>query len=1349
LTTPDGTTVSWSYSWTAHGYPSTTIETRSVDDSGNIETPSDAITVQITCPCSLWGTNTNPATVPFGQPDSGDGNAVEVAVAFTGSVDSEVTGLRFYKASANTGTHVGSLWTSNGTLLAQATFTNETSSGWQSVNFSSPVTIQAGQTYVVGYFAPNGHYSVTNGWFYRAPAPTPLGGATDASGPWRALVNSGSVQNGFYSYTASSAFPTSSFGASNYWVDPVLQPLSAPGQVTGVSATAGIGSATVSWAAPSSGGPATEYTITPYIGSAAQPSTTVTGGPAPTTARVSGLTPNTSYTFTVQASNTSGQGAVSAPSNSVTIQQLSAPGAPTAVTAALGSSEAMVSWTAPSNGGSPITSYTITPYVGSTPQPQTTVNNGSAMSATVTGLTNGTSYTFTVVATNSVGTGTASNASNAVTPEDTLFDFATPTTTDSGDGSAVNVGVQFTASTSGSIVGIRFYKAAANSGTHVGSLWSSTGTLLARGTFAGESASGWQTLIFSSPVSITAGTTYVASYFAPNGHYALSGNAFASAVTNGPLTAPASGSLTPGNGLYGYASASSFPNNTYNASNYWVDALFQPGGQSNNPTAPQAPTGVTASPASSQAQVSWTAPANGGSGITSYTITPYIGSTAQSPTTVNNGSATSAAVTGLTTGTSYTFTVAATNSVGTGAPSSASNAATPEDTLFDFATSPATVDSGDGNSANLGIQFTAASSGTVNGIRFYKATTNTGTHVGSLWSSTGTLLAQGTFTAETASGWQTLIFSNPVSITAATTYVASYFAPGGHYSDSAQGLANATTNGPLSAPASGSVTHGNGLYGYGSTSGLPTSSYSASNYFVDVLFQPVVATAPAAPTNVAATPGSSQALISWTPPAANGSAITSYTITPYIGSTAQSPTTVNNGSATSAAVTGLTNGKAYTFTVAATNSVGTGSASSASGAVTAADTILDFATPATIDSGDRSALELGVKFTTDTYGLVTGIRFYKAAANTGTHVGSLWSSSGTLLAQGTFSGESASGWQTLLFSSPAAISPGQTYIAGYFAPRSHYSESASGFSSGIDNPPLHAVANSTAANGLYRYGSSSTFPTQSFNATNYFVDVLFQPTAASAPAAPTNVAGIPATGQALVSWTPPAANGSAITSYTITPYIGSTPQPSTTVNSGSATWATVTGLTSGTAYTFTVAATNSLGTGGASAASAAVTPEDTIFDFGTPATIDSGDTSGTQVGVKFTADTNGSITGIRFYKASANTGSHVGKLWTATGTLLASATSTGETASGWQTILFSQPLPITAGTTYVASYFAPKGHYSVTPSGLSSGTNNPPLHAVANSTSANGVYAYGSASSFPTSSYNSTNYWVDVLFAPS
>ena len=130
--------------------------------------------------------------------------------------------------------------------------------------------------------------------------------------------------------------------------------------------------------------------------------------------------------------------------------------------------------------------------------------------------------------------------------------------------------------------------------------------------------------------------------------------------------------------------------------------------------------------------------------------------------------------------------------------------------------------------------------------------------------------------------------------------------------------------------------------------------------------------APAAPTNVSANPASGQAQVSWTAPNSNGSAITGYTITPFIGSTAQTPVQVLSGTATSATVTGLKVGTSYTFTVTATNNIGTGPASTPSSAVTPADTILDFSTPQTVDSGDTTSVELGVKWTADSSGTVTG-----------------------------------------------------------------------------------------------------------------------------------------------------------------------------------------------------------------------------------------------------------------------------------------------------------------------------------------------------------------------------------------
>jgi hypothetical protein len=146
-----------------------------------------------------------------------------------------------------------------------------------------------------------------------------------------------------------------------------------------------------------------------------------------------------------------------------------------------------------------------------------------------------------------------------------------------------------------------------------------------------------------------------------------------------------------------------------------------------------------------------------------------------------------------------------------------------------------------------------------------------------------------------------------------------------------------------------------------------------------------------------------------------------------------------------------------------------------------------------------------------------------------------------------------------------------------------------------------------------------------------------------------------------------------------------------------------------------------------------------------PANPADADPSAVELGVKFRADTNGAITGIRFYKSATNTGVHVGNLWNATGTLLATATFSGESSSGWQQVNFGAPVSITANTTYVASYHTNVGHYAGDNNGLASAVDRPPLHAIADGVSPNGVYLYG-AGGFPNNTYQASNYWADVVF---
>jgi hypothetical protein len=150
-----------------------------------------------------------------------------------------------------------------------------------------------------------------------------------------------------------------------------------------------------------------------------------------------------------------------------------------------------------------------------------------------------------------------------------------------------------------------------------------------------------------------------------------------------------------------------------------------------------------------------------------------------------------------------------------------------------------------------------------------------------------------------------------------------------------------------------------------------------------------------------------------------------------------------------------------------------------------------------------------------------------------------------------------------------------------------------------------------------------------------------------------------------------------------------------------------------------------------------------------PEVADAGDAAAIEVGVRFRSHVKGWITGIRFYKSSANTGLHVATLWSGTGAKLASAAFTTETPSGWQQLSFARRVPIQADTTYVASYHTNAGHYSADPFYFVAGRDNGTLELLeGTAASGNGVYRYSAQSAFPTKSRRWTNFWVDVVFVP-
>jgi len=265
-------------------------------------------------------------------------------------------------------------------------------------NAPTGVTATPGNGLATVSFTPpasNGGSAITKYTVTSTP-----GGKT-ASGPVSPITVTGLKDGTAYTFTATATNQMGTGPAST--PSNSIIPAKAPSAPTGVIAKAGNTQATVSFKLGSNGGsPITSCTVTSKPGNL-----TATGAGSPII--VPGLTNGTAYGFTVKATNNIGTGPPSSYSNRVT--PATVPGAPAGVTATPGNAQATVSFTPPDSNGSSIIYYTVTSSTGKT-------TPGRASPITVRSLTNGTSYWFTVTATNSIGAGPASSASNSVTPSD-------------------------------------------------------------------------------------------------------------------------------------------------------------------------------------------------------------------------------------------------------------------------------------------------------------------------------------------------------------------------------------------------------------------------------------------------------------------------------------------------------------------------------------------------------------------------------------------------------------------------------------------------------------------------------------------------------------------------------------------------------------------------------------------------------------------------------------------------------------------------------------------------------------------------------------------------------------------
>lgn len=676
---------------------------------------------------SLFSSTTVPAFI-----DANAGGPLEMGLRFTSDRNGYIAGIRFYKGPKNVGPHVGTLWTTNGQVLAEATFVNETPSGWQQVNLASPVAIAANKIYVVSYHS-SGYYDYDPGTF-KSPVDNP---------PLHA-VTTNVMTNGSYSSGASSTFPTSDAGGANLWVDVVFN--------TGIS-TASLISITVSPA-----------------------NLSITAGSTQQFQAIGLYSDNSTRDITTQVSWASGTLSVATITSAGLATGVS--GGTSLITAELGN----ISGTATLN-------VTTAPPPPPLPPPPP-------------------SNSYTLFSSTAVPAGGTANA-----------------------GTPVELGMNFTADRDGHVTGVRFYKASSNVGTHVGTLWSSTGQLLAQAAFTGETASGWQQASFAAPVAITANTIYVISYHTA-GYYSYDLGTFNSPVDNSPLHAVLNANNS--NGVYAYGASSTFPTSGGGGANFWVDVVFT----TSAGTGSASLLSIAVTPANPSIAAGSTQPfqATGAYSDSSMRdLTSQVAWSSGTPT-VASISTSGGMATGLMAGSSWI--TAALGSISGQTLLSVTSAPPPPPSntfsLFSSTAVPAVLNANAAAPVEVGMKFTADRNGSIIGVRFYKGASNQGTHLGSLWTSTGQLLAQATFLNETPSGWQQVIFSAPVAVVANTVYVVSYHSTGYYSYDL----------GTFNSPVDNSPLHGvlnsissNGLYLYSASSMAPTTGAAGANFWVDVLFQ--------------------------------------------------------------------------------------------------------------------------------------------------------------------------------------------------------------------------------------------------------------------------------------------------------------------------------------------------------------------------------------------------------------------------------------------------------------------------------------------------------------------------------
>ncbi len=778
------------------------------------------------------------------------------------------------------------------------------------------------------------------------------------------------------------------------WTPPAPEAPSSPRSLVVV---AGVAEAALSWVAPTQSGTGslTDYLVEYSANNGSTWATFADGVTTATTASVTGLTNGTTYSFRVSAVNATG----TSPATDVVRAVIGVPTSPTALSATAGAAQVALRWTAPSqNGGSEITDYVVS-FSSDLGDTWSTFDDGvsTALTATVTGLTNGASYLFRVGALNAIGAGAVSSSVSAVpwqvyvpsAPRDLIITSVMVT----------SIALEWripTADGGGFIMGYVVEQSSDSGVTWSTSLVTSTG---------GRAGGIWFTtaydLVSAREYRFRVRATNAAGNSEPSTTTAAQAPGIPSAPEDVRAVEARPRSIvlrwerplsTGGSAVRGYTieystdsgtTWTTWPQNTgvegcvcqYMARTVTelTDGLAHifrvtaynslgagPASDATDsltpltPVAPDQPTNVVGSASPALVDLDWDGPTqDGGAPITDY-IVEYSTNAGVTWATFADGTSTAtlASLRGLSAGIAHIFRVSAVNSAGRGAPSSASSAVTPLAPLVNDAFSGATsiITCGVDCPSGTSVRVTSATR---------SATRETGepSHGGygasaSIWYSFSIGRA-GTVTINTSgSDFDTLLgVYTGSAVEALTTVIANDDVAGGNWSQ--------VTVVPVV-----NTTYWVAIDGYGGRKGATVLNWSFT--------EAPPAQKPGVPRSVRAVAGNAQATVYWSAPESDGgAAITGYTTTSFPGG--QACATVG---ALTCVVTGLTNGTAYTFTVSATNSAGTSNSSAASDAVTPRAETNDGVVSLSwgLDRIDQRALPLDTRYTSTRSG--AGVTVY-------------------------------------------------------------------------------------------------------------------------------------------------------------------------------------------------------------------------------------------------------------------------------------------------------------------------------------------------------------------------------------